>query len=61
MMVCEGHSGLMVRIKTLEVRGREWDKTMRSISAKINAILGSILVAAIGIIGHLLLKIAGGN
>jgi hypothetical protein len=57
---CERHSGLEARINSLEARGKEWDKMYKEIRAKIDTILVSIVASAVGIIGHLLYKIAGG-
>ena len=57
---CEKHSGMEARVRSLEARGRGWDMMYKEIRAKIDTILVSIVISAVGIIGHLLYKITGG-
>jgi hypothetical protein len=54
---CADHSGVLARVKSLEARGERWDLTLESIVNKINVILGSVLVCALGVIGHLIIQI----
>lgn len=58
---CPGHSGVVARINSLEARGRGWDLKLDSIIGKINIILGSIVVSALGIIGLLIVEIVRGQ
>lgn len=60
-MVCTEHSGCIARIKSLEARMEHRDKLDEKMYSKINTIMGSMLVAAVGVIGHLLFKVAGGG
>lgn len=55
--VCPDHSGIFARIKSLEARGERWDSALESVVNKINVILGSVLVCALGIIGNLIVRI----
>lgn len=51
--VCKEHSGCMARIRSLEARGNKWDKITETINKKINVLLGSLLVCALGLVGNL--------
>lgn len=43
----------MARIKSLEARGRSWDKSTEAIQNKMNVILGGVVVSCVALILNL--------
>ena len=55
---CEDHSGCMARIKSLEARGKVWDKMGSSILNKMNVILGGVVVSCVALIANLIILLS---
>ena len=61
---CDEHSGMLARIKSLEARAQGWDemekevgKVRSEIMGRLNIVLGSSLICALGLIGNLIFRV----